>query len=198
MEMPSDSLKCSIKAICALPDGQQYQVAMGHVAVALGNTSESHLVLARKFQLQHICMGLVHHQGDMFISSGTALFKYPLSGKQIVIQSLLSQDKDDEDEVDKNYLIRRYSANHGRPSRLAVVKTVLRSKGVARLRLVTVQKLYRVTRLRLVTVLKLRLRSFLEVTLIRPGKNQRVVKLLPYDKVLARLFGGFEESLLYD
>ncbi|KAH3771721.1 hypothetical protein DPMN_173049 [Dreissena polymorpha] len=38
---------------------------------------------ARKFQLKHGCIGIAHHQGDQFICSGSALYKYSLSGKLV-------------------------------------------------------------------------------------------------------------------
>ncbi|KAH3781057.1 hypothetical protein DPMN_158882 [Dreissena polymorpha] len=44
---------------------------------------QSLLVLGRKFQLQHPCTGIAHDQNDLFITSGRALFKYSLSGKQV-------------------------------------------------------------------------------------------------------------------
>ncbi|KAH3815724.1 hypothetical protein DPMN_144255 [Dreissena polymorpha] len=47
-----------------------------------GNT-HSQLALGRKFQLQHICYGIAHHQGDMYITSENALYKYSLSHKQV-------------------------------------------------------------------------------------------------------------------
>ncbi|KAH3805581.1 hypothetical protein DPMN_133885 [Dreissena polymorpha] len=45
--------------------------------------SQSQLAIARKFQLQHSCYGIAHHQGELFICSGTALFKYTLNGNQV-------------------------------------------------------------------------------------------------------------------
>ncbi|KAH3807567.1 nuclear factor 7, brain-like [Dreissena polymorpha] len=55
----------------------------------LGNThmvqfikvGTSQLVPGKAFQLQHACRGIAHHHGDLFITSGTALYKYSLSGK---------------------------------------------------------------------------------------------------------------------
>ncbi|XP_052260817.1 golgin subfamily A member 6-like protein 1 [Dreissena polymorpha] len=45
--------------------------------------TQSKLVSGRKFRLQHECSGIAHYQGDLFICSGEALFKYTLSGKQV-------------------------------------------------------------------------------------------------------------------
>ncbi|KAH3733230.1 hypothetical protein DPMN_039655 [Dreissena polymorpha] len=74
------------------------------VAVAVSNTasnihgvqfitvSQSHLAKGRKIKLQHEGRklklqhefdGIAHHQGDLYISSGTALYKYKLNGKQV-------------------------------------------------------------------------------------------------------------------
>ncbi|XP_052251438.1 uncharacterized protein LOC127858383 [Dreissena polymorpha] len=44
---------------------------------------QSLLVPERKFQLKHACTGIAHNQGDLFIASGRALFKYTLCGKQV-------------------------------------------------------------------------------------------------------------------
>ncbi|XP_052260621.1 uncharacterized protein LOC127864783 [Dreissena polymorpha] len=68
-------------------------ITPSEVAVAV-NTSYIHeiqfitvnqvkLVRGRKFQLQHECTGIVHHQGDIFVTSGKELYKYTLSGKLI-------------------------------------------------------------------------------------------------------------------
>ncbi|KAH3692920.1 hypothetical protein DPMN_193256 [Dreissena polymorpha] len=45
--------------------------------------NQSQLVTGRHFQLQHDCYGIAHHQGDLFICSGNAMFKYSLSGELI-------------------------------------------------------------------------------------------------------------------
>ncbi|KAH3876490.1 hypothetical protein DPMN_000334 [Dreissena polymorpha] len=45
--------------------------------------TQNQLIPARKLQLQHACLGIAHHQGDLFIASGTALYKYSISGKQV-------------------------------------------------------------------------------------------------------------------
>ncbi|KAH3821724.1 hypothetical protein DPMN_123491 [Dreissena polymorpha] len=68
-------------------------ITPSEVAVAV-NTSNMHgvqfitvnqgkLVRGRKFQLQHKCTGIAHHQGDLFVTSGEKLYKYTLSGKLI-------------------------------------------------------------------------------------------------------------------
>ncbi|XP_052247344.1 uncharacterized protein LOC127855636 [Dreissena polymorpha] len=71
------------------------QITPSEVAVAVDvNDSNIHevqfitviqgkLVLGRKFQLQHECKGIAHHQGDLFVTSGQELYKYTLNGKQI-------------------------------------------------------------------------------------------------------------------
>ncbi|XP_052259886.1 uncharacterized protein LOC127864234 [Dreissena polymorpha] len=68
-------------------------IAPSEVAVAV-NTSNIHevqfitvnqgkLVSGRKFQLQHECTFITHHQGDLFVTSGQELYKYSLNGKLI-------------------------------------------------------------------------------------------------------------------
>ncbi|XP_052284810.1 uncharacterized protein LOC127881167 isoform X2 [Dreissena polymorpha] len=38
------------------------------------------LVKERSLQLPHECTGVAHHQGDLYVTSGTALYKYTLTG----------------------------------------------------------------------------------------------------------------------
>ncbi|KAH3898019.1 hypothetical protein DPMN_022216 [Dreissena polymorpha] len=45
--------------------------------------NQGKLVPGRKFQLQHKCTGIAHHQGDLFVTSGKELYKYTLSSKLI-------------------------------------------------------------------------------------------------------------------
>ncbi|KAH3895530.1 hypothetical protein DPMN_019695 [Dreissena polymorpha] len=45
--------------------------------------TQSQLTLGRKLELQHGCTGIACHQGELFICSKTALYKYALSGKQL-------------------------------------------------------------------------------------------------------------------
>ncbi|KAH3898037.1 hypothetical protein DPMN_022234 [Dreissena polymorpha] len=71
------------------------QITPSEVAVALeknaSNThnvqfitvTQSQLTLGRKLELQHGCTGIACHQGELFICSKTALFKYTLYGKQL-------------------------------------------------------------------------------------------------------------------
>ncbi|KAH3895081.1 hypothetical protein DPMN_019241 [Dreissena polymorpha] len=48
------------------------------------------------FQLQHECTGIAHNQGDLYISSGTALYKFTLSG-QLVCRLYKDTSADDTD-----------------------------------------------------------------------------------------------------
>ncbi|KAH3882166.1 hypothetical protein DPMN_006097 [Dreissena polymorpha] len=45
--------------------------------------SQSQLAKSRKLELQHRCKGIAHHQGDLYICTGTALYKFTLSGKLV-------------------------------------------------------------------------------------------------------------------
>ncbi|XP_052258543.1 uncharacterized protein LOC127863181 isoform X4 [Dreissena polymorpha] len=83
-------------------------ITPSEVAVAV-NTSNIHevqfitvnqgkLVSGRKFQLQHECTCITHHQGDLFVSSGHKLYKYSLNGKLIC---RLYQDRSAYCTVDK-------------------------------------------------------------------------------------------------
>ncbi|KAH3878863.1 hypothetical protein DPMN_002764 [Dreissena polymorpha] len=99
-------------------------ITPSEVAVAV-NTSKIHEVQfitvnqgkldpGRKFQLQHTCRGIAHHQDDLYICSRTALYKYTLSGKQLC---RLYQDRSGDYTVykcavsptgDRLYIISRY------------------------------------------------------------------------------------------
>ncbi|KAH3879441.1 hypothetical protein DPMN_003344 [Dreissena polymorpha] len=71
------------------------QITPSEVAVALNKNAsythdvqfitvtQSQLTLGRKLELQHLCTGITCHQGELFICSGRALFKYTLYGKQL-------------------------------------------------------------------------------------------------------------------
>ncbi|KAH3721207.1 uncharacterized protein LOC127855262 [Dreissena polymorpha] len=86
------------------------QITRSEVAVALDkNASNTHnvqfitvtqsqLTLGRKLELQHECTSIACHQGELFICSGTALFKYTLYGKQLC---RLYEDKSSDDTVEK-------------------------------------------------------------------------------------------------
>ncbi|KAH3881893.1 hypothetical protein DPMN_005820 [Dreissena polymorpha] len=54
--------------------------------------NQGKLVSGRKFQLQHECTCITHHQGDLFVTSGKELYKYTLNGKLIC---RLYQDRQD-------------------------------------------------------------------------------------------------------
>ncbi|KAH3790926.1 uncharacterized protein LOC127843022 isoform X1 [Dreissena polymorpha] len=45
--------------------------------------NQGKLVSGRKFQLQHECTCITHHQGNLFVTSGQELYKYSLNGKLI-------------------------------------------------------------------------------------------------------------------
>ncbi|KAH3897952.1 hypothetical protein DPMN_022148 [Dreissena polymorpha] len=45
--------------------------------------NQGKLVSGRKFQLQHECSCITHHQGDLFVTSRQELYKYSLNGKLI-------------------------------------------------------------------------------------------------------------------
>ncbi|XP_052274345.1 uncharacterized protein LOC127874187 [Dreissena polymorpha] len=65
------------------------QITPSEVAVAVNNevqfitVSQSQLAKGRKLKLQHYCTGIALHQGDLYICSRTALYKFTLSGKLV-------------------------------------------------------------------------------------------------------------------
>ncbi|KAH3895772.1 hypothetical protein DPMN_019937 [Dreissena polymorpha] len=70
------------------------QITPSEVAVAADDNNNTHnvqfitvtqsqLTLGRKLELQHGCIGITCHQGELFICSGRALYKYTLYGKQL-------------------------------------------------------------------------------------------------------------------
>ncbi|KAH3798832.1 hypothetical protein DPMN_152435 [Dreissena polymorpha] len=94
--------QCQVVSHCsvAADSREMCQITPSEVALTVdyGNThavqfitvTMRHLVTGRKIELQHKCSGIAHHQGDLFITSNTALYRYSLSGKQI---SKLHEDK---------------------------------------------------------------------------------------------------------
>ncbi|KAH3742144.1 hypothetical protein DPMN_048879 [Dreissena polymorpha] len=70
------------------------QITPSEVAVAVNTARNTHgvqfitvtqsqITPGRKLELQHGCTGIAHHQGELFICSGTALYKYTLNGKHV-------------------------------------------------------------------------------------------------------------------
>ncbi|XP_052260629.1 uncharacterized protein LOC127864792 [Dreissena polymorpha] len=55
----------------------------GHDEVQFITVSHSQLAKGRKLKLQYRCCGIAHHQGDLYICSPTALYKFTLSGKLV-------------------------------------------------------------------------------------------------------------------
>ncbi|KAH3784438.1 hypothetical protein DPMN_162392 [Dreissena polymorpha] len=58
-------------------------VAMSNKEVQFITVSQSQLAKGRKLKLQHYCAGIAHNQGDLYICSGTALYKFTLSGELV-------------------------------------------------------------------------------------------------------------------
>jgi len=56
-------------------------VAMSNKEVQFITVSQSQLAKGRT--LQHYCTGIAHNQGDLYICSGTALYKFTLSGELV-------------------------------------------------------------------------------------------------------------------
>ncbi|KAH3806311.1 hypothetical protein DPMN_134630 [Dreissena polymorpha] len=54
-----------------------------HDEVQFITVSQSQLAKSWKLNLQHECTGIAHNQGDLYICSGTALYKFTLSGKLV-------------------------------------------------------------------------------------------------------------------
>ncbi|XP_052260787.1 uncharacterized protein LOC127864936 isoform X2 [Dreissena polymorpha] len=55
-------------------------VALRDHGVQFITVTQSKLVPGRRLQLQHDCHGIAHYEGDLFMCSNTALYKYSLSG----------------------------------------------------------------------------------------------------------------------
>ncbi|KAH3879267.1 uncharacterized protein LOC127875031 [Dreissena polymorpha] len=54
-----------------------------HDEVQFITVSQSQLAKSRKLKLQHECTSIVQNQGNLYICSGTALYKFTLSGKLV-------------------------------------------------------------------------------------------------------------------
>ncbi|KAH3894754.1 uncharacterized protein LOC127863609 [Dreissena polymorpha] len=61
----------------------EFAVAMSNKEVQFITVSQSQLAKGRKLKLQHYCAGIAHNQSDLYICSGTALYKFTLSGELV-------------------------------------------------------------------------------------------------------------------
>ncbi|XP_052239899.1 uncharacterized protein LOC127850681 isoform X3 [Dreissena polymorpha] len=61
----------------------EFAVAMSNKEVQFITVSQSQLAKGRKLKLQHYCKGIAHNQGDLYICSDTALYKFTLSGELV-------------------------------------------------------------------------------------------------------------------
>ncbi|KAH3878472.1 hypothetical protein DPMN_002368 [Dreissena polymorpha] len=69
------------------------QISASEVAVTLENgyihevqfikVNNRQLVTVKNLKLRHTCNGIACHEGDLYITADTALFKYTLNGKQV-------------------------------------------------------------------------------------------------------------------
>ncbi|XP_052235704.1 uncharacterized protein LOC127847679 isoform X2 [Dreissena polymorpha] len=57
------------------------------------SVNDGKLVKGRKLQFQHPCKGIAHNQQDLYITSGTALYKYSMSGD--LLNKLYEDTSDD-------------------------------------------------------------------------------------------------------
>ncbi|XP_052275076.1 uncharacterized protein LOC127874641 isoform X2 [Dreissena polymorpha] len=69
-----------------------------HDEVQFITVSQSQLAKGRKLKLQHYCTGIAHNQGDLYICSDTALYKFTLSGELVC---RLYEDSSADFTVDK-------------------------------------------------------------------------------------------------
>ncbi|KAH3704135.1 hypothetical protein DPMN_079190 [Dreissena polymorpha] len=82
------------------------QITPSDVGVTVGSeiqfikVNNSQLVTDRKLQLQHDCKSIAYHEGDLFVTSGTALYKYTLSGT--LVGKL--HEHNSKDVTGKNYV----------------------------------------------------------------------------------------------
>ncbi|XP_052285726.1 uncharacterized protein LOC127881645 [Dreissena polymorpha] len=58
-------------------------VAMSKYEVQFITVSQSQIAKGWNLKLQHRCRGIAHNQGDLYICSGTALYKFTLSGELV-------------------------------------------------------------------------------------------------------------------
>ncbi|KAH3774509.1 hypothetical protein DPMN_175891 [Dreissena polymorpha] len=78
----------AVVTFCDMPDHPRNMclITPCQVAVAVQSgiqfvsVNSGQLVKGRRLQLPHNCRGVAHHQGDLYVTSGTALYKYTLTG----------------------------------------------------------------------------------------------------------------------
>ncbi|XP_052231849.1 uncharacterized protein LOC127845155 [Dreissena polymorpha] len=81
-------LRLKVVSVCAMSDSpyDMCLVSPCQVAVVIDkgiqfvSVNSGELVKGRRLQLQHECRGVAHHQGDLYVTSDTALYKYTLTG----------------------------------------------------------------------------------------------------------------------
>ncbi|XP_052275453.1 uncharacterized protein LOC127874845 isoform X2 [Dreissena polymorpha] len=64
--------------MCLITPCQVAVAVNKHIQFVSVNSGQ--LVKGRRLQLQHDCAGVAHHQGDLYVTSGQALYKYTLTG----------------------------------------------------------------------------------------------------------------------
>ncbi|KAH3710582.1 uncharacterized protein LOC127858404 [Dreissena polymorpha] len=65
--------------ICQITSSE-VAVTLGHGGVQFVSVTNGQLVNGNKLQLPHVAVGIAHHRGKLYITSGTALFHYTLTG----------------------------------------------------------------------------------------------------------------------
>ncbi|XP_052266364.1 uncharacterized protein LOC127868545 isoform X2 [Dreissena polymorpha] len=73
---------------CDVPvsEGEMCQISASEVAVTVSDgvqfisVANIQLVKGTKLQFQHHCTGIAHHEGNLYVTSGTALYQYTKTG----------------------------------------------------------------------------------------------------------------------
>ncbi|KAH3806106.1 uncharacterized protein LOC127834645 [Dreissena polymorpha] len=80
--------KYNVISHCDVPvsEGDMCQISACEVVVTVHDwvqfisVNNVQLVKGRKLQFQHDCFGIAHHEGNLYVTSGTALYQYTLTG----------------------------------------------------------------------------------------------------------------------
>ncbi|KAH3800237.1 hypothetical protein DPMN_153868 [Dreissena polymorpha] len=77
-KVPKDICQITSSEVAVAVDDAWFRQKVQFITV-----STAQLLRGKKFQLQHKIRSIAHHQGDLYISSGSALYKYSLKGELV-------------------------------------------------------------------------------------------------------------------
>ena len=68
-------------SMCSI-DSSLVAIASGNKGVHFIRVTNGKLIKDRLLKLQHWCVGIAHHQGNLYITDGKALYRYSVDGRR--------------------------------------------------------------------------------------------------------------------